>query len=205
MVPLPVAVGIAGGRESTLQMCGQARISHLPYCCPARSTFHIWNMNRMTNYLLFAQEIPNTLLFTLLINRKICSDFLTENVDCGLNFQLRYPWETPWALWGIHARVGLVFSPASLSGKQCWLCADLSQGGRGSQGTQAAWPPSGAQTPICGLSNTQLSFREREVHSARPRSPAAGTGKEPGWEGTGNPVGEVCYSETTAKLGSSHN
>lgn len=151
LVPLPVAVGIAGGRESTLQMCGQARISHLTYCCPARSTFHIWNMNRMTNYLLFAREIPNTLLFTLLINRKICSDFPTENVDCGLNFQLRYPWETPWALWGIHARVGLAFSPASLSRKRCWLCADLSQGGRGSQGTQPAWPPSAAQTPTCGF------------------------------------------------------
>ena len=56
-------------------------------------------------------------------------------------------------------------------------------------------------------SSTPLSFAgnpptQYEV-CAWPSSLAAGTGKEPGREGTGNPVREIGYSGSTAELRSS--
>lgn len=39
-----------------------------------------------------------------------------------------------------------------------------------------------SDTHLVALSNAQLPFRVRKMHSARPRSPAAGMGKEPGKE-----------------------
>lgn len=62
-----------------------------------------------------------------------------------------------------------------------------------------------SDTHLVALSNAQLPFRARKVHSARSRSPAAVMGKDSGWEGTGNPVRDVCYSETKANLRSSYN
>lgn len=135
-------------------MCGKAKISHLTYCCPARSTFPTWNMNRMTNYLLFAQgntKYPVLHTFNYQENLQRLS-----YRECWLwaEFPAQVPLGNSLGTVGNPCQGGSCFLTCSPEWEAvlalCRASTELSQVGKGQPGN-TAWPLSGAQTPIWWL------------------------------------------------------
>jgi len=98
-----------------------------------------------------------------------------NQADCRLNFQLALPWEAPWALWGVCARVSQSCHPtrspeprcrAAPRRKPCRLCGDLSRVGKEQPGS---WQPGplpllGVQTPDPWLNTGARYFEERVAY-----------------------------------------
>ena len=91
-----------------------------------------------------------------------------KQADCGLNFQLAFPWETPWAPWDIRASLSLAFSSAFLSSTARLLHVGNSAGSVETHPAQGRGQPGSADTSFGSLDaqfvaryNTHISFRSR--------------------------------------------